>query len=96
MKAPVNEIDAKLKEEGYQFLGWENGWKHVYFDEEGNETTEPTKKRTFGYRTADYPEYGKCRDEKHVKDSVQHNPRGSENTVSCDTCKIYYKYDCSD
>lgn len=93
----AKELDAKLNEGGYQFLGWQNGWKHVYFDEEGNETTDPAvKNRSFGYRTVDYPEYGKCRDLKHAKDSIQHNPRGSENTVICDICKIYYKYDCSD
>lgn len=96
MKAPVNEIDRLLQQSGYKFLGWQNGWKHVYFDEDGNETEDNSKKRTFGYRTADYPEYGKCRELKHAKDEIQHNPRGSENTVSCDECKIYYKYDCSD
>jgi hypothetical protein len=96
MKSSSNEIDAKLKEAGYKFLGWQNGWKHVYFDEEGNETNDKLRQKTFVYKTSDYPEYGKCCDEKHKKDEIQHNMRGSENTVSCDICKIYWKYDCSD
>lgn len=81
---------------GYKFLGWQNGWKHVYFDEDGNlcsETNKPSK--TAGYLTSDYPEYGKCRDLKHMRIEVQHNRSGSENTVSCPECKIYWKYDCS-
>lgn len=96
MKAEPKILDAKLKEEGYKFLGWQNGWKSVYFDANGNVTTDDKTRKSFGYLTADYPEYGKCRDEKHKRDDVQHNPRGSENTVSCDICKIYWKYDCSD
>lgn len=82
---------------GYKFLGWQNGWKHVYFDEDGNlcsETNKPNK--TFGYTTVDYPEYGKCRDLKHRRIEVSHNQRGSEHTVSCPECKIYWKYDSSD
>src|SRR5687768_14691994 len=42
---------------GYKFLGWQNDWKHVYFDGNGNQTTDPDKKRTFGYTKDDYPEY---------------------------------------
>lgn len=101
MKASPTEIDSKLKEAGYRFLGWQNGWKHVYFDEDGNQTTgDPSKgekpKRTFGYTKEDYPEYANCIEQKHVRHEIQHNSRGSENTVSCDVCKIYWKYDCSD
>ncbi len=81
---------------GYKFLGWQNGWNHVYFDEQGNETTDATKQRTFGYREADYPEYGKCRRLKHRTIEVNHNQRGSEHDVSCPECKIYWKYDSSD
>lgn len=94
----VNEknIDKVLEELEYKFLGWQNGWKNVYFDEEGNITEDSKKKRTFGYLESDYPEYGKCRRLKHETDEIQHNQRGSENTVSCDICKIYWKYDCSD
>lgn len=83
-------------ENGYKFLGWQNGWNHRYFDENGNVTNDRDKAKSFGYLTEDYPEYGKCRDEKHRTIKVSHNNRGSENTVSCPTCKIYYKYDCSD
>lgn len=84
----------------YKFLGWQNGWKHVYFDKDGNETTGDTSKGekpkySFGYRTDDYPEYGACRDAKHERKEKQMTRSGSENVVWCDECKIYYKYDCS-
>lgn len=81
---------------GYKFLGWQNGWKNVYFDEDGNVTDDPKKRKSFGYLTSDYPEYGLCRDLKHRRIEVSHNQRGSENTVSCPLCKIYWKYDSSD
>lgn len=88
--------NASFNYAGYKFLGWQNGWKYVYFDEQGNVTTNEKEKKSFGYLTSDYPEYGKCRDLKHRRIEVQHNNRGSENTVSCDICKIYWKYDSSD
>lgn len=81
---------------GYKFLGWQNSWKHVYFDENGKETDDPAKRRTFGYRTQDYPEYGNCRDQKHRTIEVSHDNRGSEHSVSCPICKIMWKYDSSD
>ena len=82
---------------GYKFLGWQNGWKHVYFDEDRNLCSESGKPhKTFGYLTKDHTEYGKCKELKHQKIEVSHNQRGSENTVSCPVCKIYWKYDCSD
>ena len=101
MKENPKNIDAELKKAGYKFLGWQNGWKHVYFDENGKITTGDISKgekpkKTFGYTKEDYPEYGNCKKQKHKTDEVQHNSTGSENTVSCDICKIYWKYDCSD
>jgi len=39
---------------------------------------------------------GFCIGKKHAGSDIQHDPRGSENTVICDICKIYWKYDCSD
>jgi len=81
---------------GYKFLGWQNGWKHVYYDKDGNITNDPTKRASFGYDKANYPEYGNCNELKHQIIEVFHNGRGSENTVSCPICKIYWKYDCSD
>ena len=51
--------------------------------------------KSFGYSSADQPIYGKCRDLKHRRIEVSHNRSGSENTVSCPVCKIYWKYDCS-
>lgn len=96
MKADPKEIDQKLKEAGYKYLGWQNNWKHVYFDKEGNETFDPKTRYQFGYLEKHYPEFGACERLKHQKDSVQHDNSGSENTVSCDICRIYWKYDCSD
>lgn len=42
------------------------------------------------------PEYINCQKENHVRDTVHHDNRGVEHTVSCDECKIYWKYDSSD
>jgi len=82
---------------GYKFLGWQNGWKHVYYDEDGNLCSETGKPRkSAGYLKEDYPEYRNCIDSKHRRIEISHNRRGSENTVSCPICKIYWKYDCSD
>lgn len=94
----IHKKDAgyRYDENGYKFLGWQNGWHHVYFDADGQVTTDPQKKKSFGYLTSDYPEYGKCKDAGHRTIHVQHNPRGSENTVSCPICKVYWKYDSSD
>lgn len=101
MKAEPEKIDALLIEQGYKFLGWQNGWKHVYFDEDGKITTGDASKgekpkKYFGYTKEDHPEYATCYELKHKTDEVQHSIRGYENTVSCDICKIYYKYDSSD
>jgi hypothetical protein len=96
MKIEAQNIDRVLKEQGYKFLGWQNSWKHVHFDKDGKQTDDRSKAVSFGYLTKDYPEYGKCRELGHKYDEVQHNQRGSENTCSCDICKIYWKYDCSD
>lgn len=90
------DANYKYAENGYKFLGWQNGWKHVYFDADGNVTYDITKRKAFGYLTADYPEYGKCKEQKHRTIEVSHNQRGTENTVSCPVCMIYWKYDCGD
>ena len=96
MTAEPKELNQKLKEAGYKFLGWQNGWKHVYFDENGTQITDMEKAKAFGYTKEDYPEYGECREKQHPVDHVSHNSRGSEHTVSCDICEIYWKYDSSD
>ena len=80
----------------YKFLGWQNSWNHVYLDKDGNVTDDPRLRRTFSYLTKDYPEYGKCRDDNHVRNETRTDNRGSCNIVSCDICKIYWKYDSSD
>lgn len=89
----INEV---LDKAGYKFLGWQNGWKHVFYDKHGKITEDNAAKVSFGYTEQDYPEYGKCRRLGHKIDDIAHGSRGSENTVSCDECKIYWKYDCSD
>ncbi len=82
---------------GYKFLGWQNGWSHVYYDEDGSLCSVSGKpSKTFGYTKEDYPEYKNCIDSKHRRIEVSRNSRGSENIVSCPICKIYWKYDCSD
>jgi hypothetical protein len=82
---------------GYKFLDWQNGWKHDYYDEDGSLCEETGKShKSFGYSKENYPEYRKCIDSKHRRIEVSHNQRGSENTVSCPICKIYWKYDSSD
>lgn len=96
----INYNGQQIDLSDYKFLGWQNGWKHVYFDEDGNITTGDTSKgekpkRTAGYLTEDYPEYGACRDAKHKTGRKSMNQYGSENIVWCDICKIYYKYDSS-
>lgn len=90
------DASYNYNENGYKFLGWQNSWNHVYFDAEGNQTDDPSKRVAFGYTKEDYPEYGNCRELKHRTIDVSHNNRGSEHTVSCPECKIYWKYDSSD
>ncbi len=84
---------------GYKFLGWQNGWKHVYYDEDGNITDGNIEigskpRRSFGYTKADYPEYGNCKEQKHLTLDVTIGR--CEHVVSCPVCKIYWKYDSSD
>jgi hypothetical protein len=96
MKAHKNDINYLLVQNNYKFLGWMNGWHHVYFDENHNVTEDNKKAKSFGYLEEDYPEYTNCRKLGHKVDDIQCNQRGSENVVSCDICKIYWKYDSSD
>lgn len=86
---------------GYKDLGWQNSWHHVYFDEDGKETTGDISrgekpKKTFGYKKEDYPEYGICRELGHRTIEVSHDNRGTQHDVSCPVCKILWKYDSSD
>lgn len=71
-----NEEQTKeqLGLEGYNFMGWENGW---------GEMNKPNG-------------FLKCKKAEHSLKSKQHNNRGSNNTVWCEECKIFWKYDCSD
>jgi hypothetical protein len=99
MKTNLEKKDTNYNyaENGYKFLGWQNGWEHIYYDEDGklcSETNKPSM--SFGYTKEHHPEYRNCIDSKHQLIEVQHTRTGSENTVSCPICKIYWKYDCSD
>ena len=66
--------DSYYTENGYKFLGWQNGWGRERYKE---------------------PEYRHCIDSKHKRFDISNNRSGSENTVSCPICKIYWKYDSS-
>lgn len=96
MKGQPNTINQLLKEANYKFLGWQNGWHHIYLDKDKKPTTDPKEQVYFDYIKEEYPEYRQCIDSGHSRDEISHNNRGSENTISCDVCKIYWKYDCSD
>lgn len=97
MKVEAKLLNNKLKEAGYKNLGWQNGWSTIMLDADGNITTDYKLYRKHGgYPKDKYPEYSVCINAEHKTDHVQHNSRGSENTHSCDICKIYWKYDCSD
>lgn len=85
------------KENGYKFLGWMNNWPSELYDEDNNLCSETGKpSRSFGYSKEKYPEYKNCIDMGHERIEVSHYSNGSENTVSCPICKIYWKYDSSD
>jgi hypothetical protein len=96
MKEEADVLDRILVRSGYKFLGWQNGWRHIFLDKCGQETDDMAKAVSFNYVPSEHNEYFWCLGQGHKPDEVQHNPRGSENTVSCDICKIYWKYDCSD
>lgn len=96
MKAHRNDINHLLVQNNYKFLGWQNGWNHVFFEENHNITEDESKIKSFGYLKEEHPEYVSCHEQNHKIDEVQVNQRGSENVVSCDICKIYWKYDSSD
>jgi hypothetical protein len=96
-----NELHKKDKtynysSNGYKFLGWQNGWKSTYYDEDGNKCSETGKPhKTCKYDGDEHLDYRKCVDSNHMRIKVQHTPSGSENVVSCPVCKIFWKYDCS-
>lgn len=92
MKDDPKNLDKRLKDAGYKFLGWQNGWKTKPYK---NPAEVKAGESIFnGYENQ--PEHSFCRKQGHKVDEVQHTRTGSENTVSCDECKIYWKYDCSD
>jgi hypothetical protein len=83
-------------ENGYKFLGWQNAWNHKYIDKDGNVTEPHTVGARATYLKEDYPEYRNCIDSNHQRIEFSANRRGTDHTVSCPICKIYWKYDSSD
>ena len=67
------KTDEKLKEYGYKYLGWMNGWGHPYPEE-----------------------YENCKKLGHHCEDISYSIRGTNNTIYCDICKYYCKYDCGD
>lgn len=90
------DYDKELQEQDYEFLGWQNGWKHIYLDRDRNPTIDPKEKRYFDYAKEDYPKYRNCIDSKHETWSFSKDSRGTEETTVCDLCQIYWKVDSSD
>lgn len=82
--------------QGYKYLGYQNGWKHVWFDENHVVTEDRDRAKSFGYLTSDYPEYGACIDAGHKPKDKSHNRHGSNVTYWCDDCKLFWKVDMSD
>lgn len=92
---PENKIEIELKKRGYNDLGWMNGWRHVYYDDEGHWSYTPDEHHTrFGYAPKDHPEYRSC--DGLYKEEIRYSTRGSKNLVICDDKKLYWWYDCSD
>ena len=82
---------------GYKFLGWQNGWSYVKLDKDKVLCSISGKPQAYGKPDPKlYPEFTNCIDLGHQRIEVSHNRRGTENTVSCPVCKIFWKYDCSD
>lgn len=93
MKQTEQELEDRLKGLGYKFLGWQSGWQSVL-------VTKGDGAQYFTY--TDPEEYANCIKQEHNDwrkpkhyESIQHTTSGSRNTVYCDYCKIYWKYDCS-
>lgn len=81
----------------YKYLGWQNGWRSVYFDKDGNQVPYNSKEaRTFGYLETDYPEYGQCRRLQHKLSRISLSRRGTHEVIKCDICKIWWNLDCGD
>jgi hypothetical protein len=78
--------------EGYEDLGWQNGWKPMFLIDEDNKTT-------FSGQYEGQDKYNICRIKGHktreVDNSISLN-RGTNNIVICDICKHFSHYDCSD
>jgi len=85
--------------DGYKDLGYQNGWRYVYFDEDGNlasETGKPNK--TFGHLPKDHPEYCACKDKKHNVREIDNGAylnRGTDTVYVCDECKLVWHVDSS-
>jgi hypothetical protein len=93
------KIDEELKSNGYKFIGWSNNWATIDLDEDGSVVNgDALGKRAvaFEYSKVKHPEYFNCREQNHRPKEIQHFRNGMENTVICDICRIFWKYDSSD
>lgn len=68
----IRQHDQQLRENGYKFLGWMNGWVKW----------NPI-------------EYDDCHNRQHDLNSFDSNTT-CDHTISCDVCRIYWKYDSGD
>lgn len=93
MKESEQDLEDRLKSDGYNYLGWANGClTEHYVADDGVKY----------FRYIDQPEYQSCVDKEHNDwrnsdhyESVQHTKSGSRVTYYCDHCKIYWKVDMS-
>jgi hypothetical protein len=91
------ELNNELNNDGYKFLGWQNGWESIWLDKNGKVTDSQLEYVMFGgYDEKNHPEWHHCHKLGHNVRSVQHTASGSEVTYICDICKIYWKVDMSD
>lgn len=67
----IQQHDKELRERGYKFLGWMNGW-----------VTVPQ-------------ECKHCRENHHSQKTID-DYQTCDHTISCDVCKIFWKYDSGD
>jgi hypothetical protein len=82
---------------GYKDLGWQNDWSYVRLDEDGILCSVSGKAQKYVKPDPKlHPEHTQCIEAGHQRIEVSHSVRGTENTVSCPICKVFWKYDCSD
>lgn len=84
-----------IEELQYKYLGRQNDWKHVYFDQYGKQTEHTFNRCSYGYTEEDYPEYYQCVIKNGHSLQKFNNGKGC-NWHYCDICKHYWYVDSSD